>query len=83
MSQPIINAVVVCGSIYRIAKECWTPAGINAAEALSTTDFSPGLEIALVHLRVHLTTAFDEVKRRYSCVSNSLATDEQDIKNSW
>jgi len=59
------------GMTYRVAEESWTPSSVNTTEAFSTANLTPSLEIPSVHFRVDLTTAFDEIERRYGRVSDT------------
>ena len=53
---------VFARALYRVTEKGWTEACEDTAETFSPCNDSPGLEIALVELRVDLTTAFDEIE---------------------
>jgi hypothetical protein len=46
---------------HRITPESRPPTSVDASEALCPSNLAPCFEIALVHLWVDLTTAFDEI----------------------
>lgn len=63
---------VLESTLCRVAKEGWAPTSKDAAETLSAINLSPCFKIALVKRRVDLAACFDEIKRRYSRVSETL-----------
>lgn len=54
---------VLEGTLRRVTNQRGAPTGEDAAYALGAVDFAPGLDIALVQLRVDLTASFDEIER--------------------
>lgn len=65
-------------TLHRVTEEGRAPTGKDAAKALGTINLSPCFKIALVKRRVDLAARFDEIKRRYSGMSETLSR-ETDI----
>ena len=71
-SDEYSHPITTCGMPNRIAKERWAPPCEDTTNTLCSTDLAPSLKIALVHLRIYLTTAFDQVQRRHSRMGQTL-----------
>jgi hypothetical protein len=69
--EVFVEAIFAC-SLYRVTHESWTPASEDAAEPFSSTDLTPGFEVALVHVGVDLATTFDEIEGSDGRVSGAL-----------
>lgn len=65
-------ASILHRTLNGVAEESWAPASENSSDALSPAYLSPGLEIALVEIRVDLAPAFDEIERSDRGMSGSL-----------
>jgi len=59
-------------STHGVSKESRAPSREDTTHPLSTTNLPPGLEVALIHLRIDLTTAFDQIQRRHGRMCNAL-----------
>ncbi len=55
-----------------VTSESRTPASKDSSDTLSPADLSPGLDIALVKIRVDLTSALDEIEWSNSCMCRAL-----------
>ena len=62
---------------YGVAKERGAPTGEDATQAFGAPDLAPGLEVALVKLRVDLSATLDEIKRGDGSVRGALEEGEQ------
>lgn len=57
----IFVETILASTLYRVANESWAPTGEDPSQTLRAVDLAPGFEVALVELRVDLTTAFDKI----------------------
>ena len=72
MLEVLVEAVLAC-TLNRIPDEGWTPTSEDTADAFSTTNLAPGLEVALVQVGIDLSSAFDKIKGCDCCMSCALA----------
>jgi hypothetical protein len=63
---------ILDGALNRVTEESWPPASKDSSDALSSTNLSPSLEVALVQVRIDLASAFDKIERGNSCMCCAL-----------
>lgn len=58
---------------YTVAEKCGAPAGKYAAQALGGADRAVRLHVALVELRVHLASTFDQIEGCHGRMGQTLS----------
>lgn len=67
VAVPVLENLVeaiLARTLEGVTDESWAPSKENASETISREDLAPCAQIGLVDVRVDLTTAFDQIKRR-------------------
>jgi len=59
-------------STHRVAEQCWRATSVDTTDTFCTTDLAPSLKVALVHLWINLSTAFDKIQRSDGEVGETL-----------
>lgn len=68
----VLVETILAGSLNRVTNKGGTPASKDSTDAFSTSNQTPRLEVALVQVRIDLSTTFDQIERGDSSMRGAL-----------
>lgn len=63
---------IFAGALHRVTNEGWTPTSEDTSKPFTSVDLAPRLQVALIQIRVDLSSAFDEIEGSHGGVGGTL-----------